>query len=313
MLGGLLLLIIIVPLIIPIPALQDVHPAVELADADSKFVDVNGITIHYKKSGEGEPVMILLHGFGAYLFSWREVMQPLAELGTVIAYDRPAFGLTERPLDGNWQGENPYSIDGQVEMLADLMDVMGIEKAILIGNSAGGTIATAFALRYPDRVVALVEVDAAFYTSNHTIPNWIRSLLYTPQAERIIPWILRSIENWGVDLLIKAWHDPDLISPEILEGYQVPLHVVNWDQGLFELIRASTVEVLTDELDQLTIPVLVVTGDDDRIVPTSQSIQLAEDIPNAKLVVFEDCGHVPQEECPQQFLDAVIEFIDSIK
>ncbi len=312
-LGSLLLLILIVPLIIPIPALKDIYPPAELADEESRFIEVNGLTVHYKQTGQGEPVIILLHGFGAYLFSWREVMQPLAEVGTVIAFDRPAFGLTERPLNGDWQGENPYSVAGQVDMLADLMDVINVEKAILIGNSAGGTIATAFALEYPERVIALVEVDAAIYSTDHTLPGWVRPFLYTPQAERIVPWMMRSIKTWGVDFLKQAWHYPALITNEILEGYQLPLHTENWDKALFELIRAPVAKSLTPRLNELTMPVLVVTGDDDRIVPTEQSIQLANDIAGAQLAVLSDCGHTPQEECPAQFLEAVLVFLDGLK
>jgi pimeloyl-ACP methyl ester carboxylesterase len=311
--GSLLLLIIIVPLIIPIPALKDVHPAAALADADSKFIRINGIQVHYKQAGEGEPVFILLHGFGAYLFSWRNVMQPLAEIGTVIAYDRPGFGLTDRPLDGQWQGDDPYGQDGQVEMLADLMDALGIEKAILVGNSAGGTITTAFTIKYPQRVTALVEVDAAIYTSGNMLPGWLRPLLFTPQAERLGPLLLRSIQDWGVELLKSAWHDPGLITPEILEGYQLPLHVENWDKALFEMVRAPLSEPLAGQLDQLSLPVLVLTGDDDRIVPGDQSRQLARDIPNAELVVFTNCGHVPQEECPEQFMAAINDFVRNLR
>ena len=91
--------------------------------------------------GQGEPVLILLHGFGASEFSWREVMEPLSTYGRVIAYDRPAFGLTERPMEGNWTGTNPYSVQGNVELLDGLMDELGVDKAILVGNSAGGGVA----------------------------------------------------------------------------------------------------------------------------------------------------------------------------
>ncbi len=95
--GIFLLLFLIVPFLIRIPILKDVVSPEQLADADSKFIQVNGLNVHYKIYGQGEPVIVLLHGFGASLFSWREVTGPLSKLGAVIAYDRPAFGLTERP------------------------------------------------------------------------------------------------------------------------------------------------------------------------------------------------------------------------
>jgi hypothetical protein len=92
-----LLLAFTVPLIIPIPPLQGTVPPIELADPDSHFVNVSGLMVHYKTAGQGEPAILLLHGFAASTFSWREVMQPLGNYGMVVAFDRPAFGLTSRP------------------------------------------------------------------------------------------------------------------------------------------------------------------------------------------------------------------------
>jgi len=309
-LGFILLLGIIVPLIIPIPALVTSSP-VALADEDSLFTNVDDIKLHYKKMGNGSPAIILLHGFGASVFSWREVMAPLAKIGTVYAYDRPGFGLTERPLEGEWQGLNPYSQEGQVEMLTDFMDSQNIQKAILVGNSAGGTIATAFSLKYPDRVQALVAVDAAVYPNGEgIIPGWAGFLLDTPQAERLGPWFMRSIRKWGPDLIRTAWHNPDQIPEGVIKGYQVPLMVDRWDRGLFEVLRARGAVDLSSQLKDLQIPVLVITGDDDRIVPTELSVRLATEIQEAELLVIPNCGHVPQEECPKVFLERIISFID---
>jgi len=106
---GVGLILLIVPLFYPVAPLTGTVTERELADPDSRFVEINGLTVHYKETGQGEPVFILLHGFGASEFSWREVMEPLSSSGRVIAYDRPAFGLTERPLDGNWTGTNPIA------------------------------------------------------------------------------------------------------------------------------------------------------------------------------------------------------------
>jgi pimeloyl-ACP methyl ester carboxylesterase len=152
------------PLLVPVPPLKDTMPPERLADADSCFAVAHGVRLHYKQAGSGEPAMILLHGFGASTFSWREVMAPLVELGTVVAYDRPSSGLTERPLPGAWTGDSPYGADAQVDQLIGLLDLLGLRRAILVGHSAGGAVAVQFALRHPERVTALVLVAAAIYT-----------------------------------------------------------------------------------------------------------------------------------------------------
>ncbi|MBC8263534.1 MAG: hypothetical protein H8E47_05355 [Anaerolineales bacterium] len=107
--------------------MEDTVPPQQLADPDSRFVDINGLQVHYKMAGQGGPALVLLHGFGASVFSWREVMEPLAEIGTVIAFDRPAFGLTERPVPGEWEGESPYRAEAQVELTVGLLDELGDE------------------------------------------------------------------------------------------------------------------------------------------------------------------------------------------
>lgn len=299
---------LLVPFLIPVPALKNTTAAQELADEDSHFIEINDILVHYKIAGSGEPVFILLHGFGASTFSWREVLTPLAKYGTVLAYDRPAFGLTDRPIPGEWVGESPYSLDAQVELLIGLMDTLGIQKAVLVGNSAGGTVAFAAALKYPQRVQRLVAVDAAIYTSSTSSP-FLQFLLHTPQMQHLGPLISRSLAGKrGDDFIRSAWHDPARITPEVLAGYRKPLQVDNWDVALWQLTLASQKNAIAENLSRLVVPVLVVTGDDDRIVPTADSIKLAEEISGSQLVILDDCGHVPQEECPEQFLSAIYSF-----
>jgi pimeloyl-ACP methyl ester carboxylesterase len=311
-LAVLMIILLVAPLLVPVAPLESTLLETALADSDSRFVLINGINVHYKQLGSGEPVMILLHGFGASVFSWREVMAPLANSGTVIAFDRPAFGLTQRPMPGEWQGQNPYSPEAQVALVIGLMDALEIDQAILIGNSAGGTVALSTVLAHPQRISGLVLVDAAVYSGGGA-PAWIRPLFWLPQYDRIGQLISRSLLQNGDRLIETAWHDPTRISPEVIEGYQKPLLANNWDRALWELTQASNESGLADRLGEVQLPVLVVSGDDDRLVPTDQSVRLSEEIDGARLVVFATCGHVPQEECPDQFLQAVQPFVVSLQ
>ena len=311
-LGVLFLLAIMVPLIWPVPPLTDIQTIDQLKDPDNRFINLDGINVHYKQYGSGEPSIILLHGFGASTFSWRDVIEPLSHYGTVIAYDRPSSGLTDRPWKMTWDGMNPYGVDGQVRMLLKLMDAKGIQKAILVGNSAGGTIAADTAWKYPDRVQALVEVDAAIYQQGNFIPTWLNWVLYTPEAERIGPLLMRSIQKWGVDFLHTAWYDQAKITDVVLAGYEKPLQAPDWDKGLFELLRAPRPISIVPNLRDIALPSLVISGDSDKIVPPKFSVQLANDLPEASLVIIPQCGHLPMEEQPQLFLETVIPFIQQI-
>lgn len=309
----LLVVVLVGPFLIPVPTLEDTVPPEQLADPDSRFVEVEGVQIHYKQMGTGKPVFLLLHGFGASTFSWREVMAPLAELGTVIAFDRPAFGLTERPMRNTdaWPGYNPYSYEAQPRLTVGLMDALGVDAAVLVGNSAGGTVSMLTTLAYPDRVEGLILVDAAVYVGGGT-PSFLRPLFNTPQLRHLGPLVARRIQDWGVEFGRSAWSDPDKIPPEFWEGYTRPLRAENWDRALWELTASSRRPDLPERLDELTLPTLVITGDDDQIVPTEQSVRLAGELPNAELVVLEACGHVPQEECPEPWLDAVTTYVNEL-
>jgi len=97
-LGVLLAAAIILPLVVPIPPAGDTRPARELAYSDSQFIEVNGLEVHVQQAGSGGLPLVLLHGFGASTFSWHEVQAPLAVDRLVVAFDRPGFGLTERPM-----------------------------------------------------------------------------------------------------------------------------------------------------------------------------------------------------------------------
>lgn len=307
----LLIVLLVGPLVVPLPALEGTVPPEELADPDSQFIDLRGVRVHYKVAGAGEPVFVLLHGFLASTYSWREVVAPLSEIGTVIAFDRPAFGLTSRPMPEEWGEENPYTPDFATSLTLDLMDALGVDRAILVGNSAGGALSARIAVEHPGRVEALVLVDAAVYTRGGS-PSWIRPLLATPQLRRIGPVLLRNVRDWGLDFARSAWHDPSKITPEVWEGYTLPLRADDWDRALYEFTVSSFQVDLATRLDEITMPVLVITGDDDRIVPTEESIRLASELQGSQLVVVPDCGHVPHEECPAPFLEAVIEFVNSL-
>jgi pimeloyl-ACP methyl ester carboxylesterase len=311
----LVFLVVVGPFFIPVRPLEGLVPPQQLADPDSQFMEVDGLQFHYKDAGEGRPAMILLHGFSSSEFSWREVAGPLAQLGRVVRFDRPSSGLTERPLPGHprmeggaeWTGVNPYSPQAQAGQVVEMMDKLGIDKAILVGNSAGGTIATLTALEYPERVEGLVLVSPAIYNGGGA-PSFIRPFLSTPQLQRIGPLAGRFLAGAGDRLLTLAWHDPTKATPDVLEGYRKATQAENWDRGLWELTKASQDLNLETRLAEVTQPALVITGDDDRIVPTADSIRLAGELPNAELVVLPECGHVPQEECPAPWLEAVTEF-----
>ena len=303
-----LLLLLAGPFFIPVPPLENTYSPEELADPDSHFIDVHGLNIHYKTRGHGEPVFLLFHGFSANVCTWQHVMTPLARMGTVVAYDRIASGLTQRMVPGDWQGENPYAPSQQVSQAIGLMDALGIEKAIFIGSSAGGTIALQTALAHPDRVTGLILVDTPVYGGTGA-PGWMLPLFKTPQMNHVGPLLSRWLGTQGGKLLELAFHDPNRAPAELRLGYQKTFQVTNWDLALWELTKATHPTDLQNQIHTIAVPTLVLTGDDDRIVSPDLSRQLANNIPGATFKIIPECGHLPHEERPSLFLEAVQIFV----
>jgi len=180
---------------------------------------------------------------------------------------------------------------------------------VLVGHSAGGAAALLTALRYPDRVQALILEGPLVYDDGNPLTQWLPSLLRTPQGQRLGPWLTR-LFAWGSDsFLERCWAHPERISEETRAGYRLPLRAQNWDRGLWQLAAAYRPSNLGDRLDEIQTPAVVIAGDRDRIVPVGDSRRVAAALPQAGLALVPDCGHIPHEECPAEFLGLVEQFL----
>ena len=299
------------PFFVPVAELDDLVPADEFIEADSKFIEVNHVNIHYKEAGVGDKTFILLHGFGGSTFSWREVMDDFAQLGHVIAYDRPAFGLTERPMPEDWV-ENPYGMKANVELLRGLLDEFEIEKAVLVGNSAGGGVSVAFALEYPERVESLILVDPGVGGGRGPqFPAWALPLMWTPQMRHLGPLMMRDYQETLPNTIQREWYDSTKLTNEIKQEYLKLLKIENWDIAFYELTFAPAYPELRPLLPQLNVPVFIIAGQEDRLIRAFYFEAISTEIPNAELTLLPQCGHVPHEECPAQFMEAVTNYLEN--
>ncbi|MBK8781245.1 MAG: alpha/beta hydrolase [Anaerolineales bacterium] len=297
------------PFLVPVPELDGLVPAEQFIEADSQFVEVDGVNVHYKEAGAGEKTFILLHGFGGSTYSWREVMADFAQLGHVIAYDRPAFGLTGRPMPEDWV-ENPYGMKANVELLRGLLDEFGIEKAVLVGNSAGGGVSVAFALEYPERVETLILVDPGVGGGRGPqFPAWALPLMWTPQMRHLGPLMMRDYQETLPNTIEREWYDKTKLTDVIRQEYLKLLKIEKWDRAFYELTFAPAYPELRPVLPQLTVPVFIIAGQEDRLIRAFYFEAISTEIPNAQLMLIPQCGHVPQEECPTQFMEAVTNYL----
>src|SRR6202171_2495908 len=144
----------------------------EYGAAPSKFVEIEGMRIHYRDEGAGQP-LVLLHGVGSSLFTWDRWVRQLAGTRRLIRLDLPGFGLTGPAPDGD------YTAARYVRVVAALLDSLGVARTDIAGNSMGGRTALMFALAHPERVRKLILVDAGGFAPMLSPPPLFR-LAQTP-------------------------------------------------------------------------------------------------------------------------------------
>jgi pimeloyl-ACP methyl ester carboxylesterase len=306
-----LALIVVVPFLIPVET-SGTQTYKEVAGETATFATAQGIEIYYEKTDfvcqEGKdctnpPVIFLLHGFGANTFSFREVTEPLSQLGDVFAYDRPGFGLSERPT--SWEGENPYGSVGQDLILDELIDQFASgREVILVGHSAGGTLAAQYVVDNKDAIQGLILISPAILSTGGS-PSWLNWVFSIPQLDHLGPLLVSSIASSGMDLLNESWYNQELITDEVKAGYREPLSVIGWEEGFWEFNRAPREFDVKDRLDEITVPTLLLTGDTDTVVATADTEALANLIKDSVLFVIPDSGHLAQEETPEDTMKAI--------
>ena len=306
-----LALILVVPFLIPVQT-SGTATYKEVAGEGATFASAQGIDIYYEKTDfvcqEGKdcsnpPVIFLMHGFGANTFSFREMTEPLSQLGDVIAYDRPGFGLSERPT--SWEGQNPYGSIGQDLILDQLITEFASGRdVILVGHSAGGTLAAQYVVDNKDAIQGLILISPAILSTGGS-PNWLNWVFSIPQLDHLGPLLVSSIASSGMDLLNESWYNKDLITEEVKAGYREPLSVIGWEEGFWEFNRAPRAFDVKDRLDEITVPTLLITGDTDTVVATADTEALASMIKDSVLFVIPQSGHLAQEETPADTMKAI--------
>lgn len=305
--------LLVVPFLIPFST-SGTRTIEEAAGEDAEFVEAGGVSVHVERAAysggitdAAPPLIVLLHGFGASTFTWREILAPLSRWGDVIAYDRPGFGFSERPARGG--DVDPYGAEGNIAILDDLIADEGAgREVIVIGHSAGGQLAAEYARQRPDTVQRLVLLSPAIYTSGG-IPSWALPILGVPQIDRLGPILAGALASASGQLLDQSFSDPRAITDEIRAGYAAPLTVIDWEQGFWNFVRAPRIDGLDRRVGEITPPTLVITGEADTVVPTSDSERLAPALPDAELVVIPRAGHLAHEERPDAVMTAIEEWL----
>ena len=301
-----------VPLLVPRPTSQTSSHR-ELAYPDSRFARLSGLDVHHLVSGPSDgPTLLLSHHFYGSAATWRKLSAELPDAWRVVAFDRPGFGLTERPVRERWGELDPYARATAARLGWQLLDHLGVDETVLVGSSAGGTNVLEMYQLHPERVHAIVLLSPAI-TGDVGPATSLRPLLRSPQVRAIAPHLIqRFVGEVDVARTASSWADPSRATPADAEPYQRMLRVDGWDRGFWEVINASPRPQLGGLLADIEVPALVVSGDADRVIRPHWNRRTAAAIPDAHYTELSDCGHTPQEECPEALARVMERFLDPV-
>jgi pimeloyl-ACP methyl ester carboxylesterase len=277
------------------------------ADGASRFVGLpGGFRVHYQDDGDpGLPLVVLLHGFGDSYTTWEGWVRALTGRFHIILLDFPGHGLTRAP-EGYRLGA-----DGLADFVDAFASRLALPKFAVAGNSMGGGVAWTLALRHPQRINALILVDAAGFPSE-TPPGKI------PLAFKILQYrlgraLLRNIDNRPlIDEGLKTdVYDKSLITPALVDRWaefqRAPGHrsiLMSSNPRAFGLATAAA-------LHDIAVPTLVLHGENDVLIEPGSARKFAAAIPRAKLILYRHVGHLPQIEIPQRSAADVGEFLQA--
>lgn len=262
-----------------------------------------GMQVHYRVSGpEDAPAVILIHGTSASLHTWEPLRAELETDYRVIAYDQPGHGLTGP------HPERDYSYEGMADGLDAIFAAEGVEEAVLIGNSMGGWVSWRDAIANPDRVKALVLVDAAgipssFVERSNLGFRLMRHPIGRAASTRLTP--RAAIEN----SLHGSVSKHEVVDDAMVDRYWELLRYPGNRQAMADQFANERAD-LSDRLSEVTVPTLVIFGDEDAIIHPSAADGFVERMPNARAILYEGVGHIPMEEIPADFSADVRVFLD---
>ena len=271
----------------------------------SRFAEVCGVSVHYQEAGAADaPPVLLLHGFTASNYVWKDVLVPLADAGfRVVAPDFVGFGFSGKPAAGE------YTIGAQARTVVGLMDALGIGRASLVGSSYGAAVAVTCALDYPGRVRRLVLVDAVI--NDHAKRSALLRLAAAPLVgDLIAPLMMGSRRLLGSQL--RKGYAPEnrhLFDDARAAAHHRPLRAAATQRAALTTLRRWQAGRVEAEAHRVTQPALLVWGEADPVTPLAHGRLLNRALPDSRLAIFRRCGHMPMEERPREFVEVVAHFL----
>jgi pimeloyl-ACP methyl ester carboxylesterase len=264
---------------------------------DATFVYVEGTRVHYLDVGQG-PAVVLIHGFGGGIENWAAVIGPLKKKHRVLALDLKGHGWTDSP-------RGDYSVAAQARLVLGLLDARGVKEAAVVGHSYGCGVALAVALAAPKRVTRLALFDGYVFEDQFLTANyWLR----VPWIGEFIVWFIASRPD---ETMHQAFFDPKYVTQKILDDIERGRRRPGWTAaGKLAAMRAMSLYQQDKRYGEISQPALLLWGREDVVTPVSFGERLCRELPNAHILVYPRCGHVPMIEAAGTSTSDLVRFLD---
>lgn len=306
---GFLSLFVIIIVAFSVLAQKDIPKASliqKYATGNSKFMPIMGMQVHYRD--EGNPLdsipLVLIHGTSSSLHTWEKVTTILndAKYGNkrVISLDMPAFGLTGPNL------ENSYSYDNYNQVIDSLLIKLKVKKCMIGGNSLGGGIAWHFAVALPEKVTKLILIDASGYPKKNEKGSLGFKIAQMPVINNLLLFITpKSLVRKSIE---GVYFDQSLIEESTVTRYHELLLCEGNRKAALSLFKNPFAQN-TELIKTIETPTLILWGKEDGLISVDNASLFNQDIKNSKVVIFDNVGHVPNEEAPNKVANAIFDFI----
>jgi 3-oxoadipate enol-lactonase len=266
---------------------------------DVPFVEVDGVRLHYSEAGSGEPALILLHAFPLHSGMWAPQLEALSSRRRVVAPDLLGFGGSDAP-DSMYR----YTMLGFADLVAGLLDRLGLDRVVLGGLSMGGYVAFAFLRQYPERVRALILADTR--AAADTTAVFERRTDQQDQVARVGTTALIEVLLAGLLSDHTKANRLDLVE-------QVRRLMDNPAAGFIGALEAMKLRPdATDELESISVPSLIIVGEHDALSPPDVARDMHERIKGSRLAVLPRAGHLSNLEAAEEFNAAVADFVEDL-
>lgn len=274
---------------------------------NKRYLELHGDRVAYEDSGDGDEVLLLIHGMAGSSHTWRNVIPALSKRYRVIAPDLLGHGDSDKP-------RSDYSLGAFAVWLRDLLDGLGVRRCTVVGQSLGGGVAMQFVYQHPDYCTRLVLIDSGGLGPD---VGWTLRLLSAPGAELLLP-VLAPPPVVAAGNRIRGWFSAAGIqSPRGAEMWSAYTSLSDaatrraFSRTLRSVVdhRGQSVSALNRLHMTSELPTLVIWGDHDKIIPVEHGYAVAELRPATRLEVLPGVGHFPHVERPNDVVDLLEDFI----